>query len=162
MTDVDGYHLPDGKGAAWWFLDTLMTVKAGAAQTHGAFTLIECRAPAGFGPPLHVHRDEDEGFYVLDGQLAVRCGGESWTATAGSFVLLPRAVPHAFAVTGGRACRLLQITSPAQFEGFVAEAGRPAQSLTLPEPSAPDVTVLAQVAAKYGNELVGPPLSASP
>ena len=162
MTDLDGYHLGDGDGPAWWFLDTLMTVKAGASQTHGAFTLIECRAPAGFGPPLHVHRDEDEGFYVLEGQLVVRCGENTWTATEGSFVLLPRAVPHSFAVTGGRDCRLLQITAPAKFEGFVAEAGRPAQSLTLPEPSAPDVAALAEVAAKYGNELVGPPLLVAP
>lgn len=77
MTDLDGYHLGDGEGTAWWFLDTLMTVKAGADQTNGAFTVIGCRAPAGFGPPLHVHRDEDEGFYVLQGQLAVRCGEQT-------------------------------------------------------------------------------------
>jgi mannose-6-phosphate isomerase-like protein (cupin superfamily) len=158
MSDVEGYHLGADEGTSWWFLDTLMTIKAGAPQTHGGFTLIDCRAPAGFGPPLHVHRDEDEGFYVLDGQLAVRCGEQSWTATEGSFVLLPRGVPHAFAVTGGRDCRLLQITSPAKFEGFVAEAGRPAQSLRLPEPSMPDVAALAEVASKYGNQLVGPPL----
>ncbi|MEX2290325.1 MAG: quercetin 2,3-dioxygenase [Mycobacteriales bacterium] len=159
MTELSGYHLGDGEGAAWWFLDTLMTVKAGSAETGGAFTLIDCRAPAGFGPPLHVHHGEDEGFYILDGQLDVQCGKQRWTAGEGAFVLLPRGVPHAFAVTGGRDCRLLQITSPAQFDNFVAEAGRPATSLTLPEPSAPDVPTFAAVAARYGNELVGPPLT---
>lgn len=62
----------------------------------------------------------------------MRCGEDSWPATEGSFVLLPRGVPHAFAATGGRDCRFLQITSPAKFEAFVAVAGRPAQSRTLP------------------------------
>lgn len=162
MSDLAAYHLGADEGEAWWFLDTLMTVKAAAPQTQGGFTLIEQRAPAGFGPPLHVHHDEEEAFYVLEGQLAVRCGEQDWTATEGSFVLLPRGVPHAFAVTGGRECRLLQITSPAKFEGFVAEAGRPAQSLTLPEPARPDAPALAQIAARYGNEIVGPPLVTAP
>lgn len=159
MTDLSGYHMADGESPAWWFLDTLMTVKADSAQTRGSFTLIDCRAPAGFGPPMHVHHVEDEGFYVLEGQLAVRCGDQEWTVEAGAFVLLPRGVPHAFVVTGTQACHLLQITTPAQFEQFVAEVGRPAQSLTLPNPSAPDVGALAAAGQRYANEIVGPPLA---
>jgi hypothetical protein len=54
MTDLRGYHLGSGEGKAWWFLDTLMTVKAGGDDTHDSFTLIEFGAPIGFGPPLHV------------------------------------------------------------------------------------------------------------
>lgn len=161
MTDLGGYHLPDGDGTAWWFLDTLMTVKAGGAETAGAFTIIDCRAPLGFGPPMHVHHAEDEAFYVLDGQLQVQCGDRRWTVETGGFVLLPREVPHAFVVTGGTACRLLQITTPAQFEQFVAEAGRPAASRTLPEPSVPDGAAFSATAVRFGNELVGPPLMAS-
>lgn len=162
MTDLRGYHLGADDGEAIWFLDTLMTLKAGADDTHGAFTLIDCLAPAGFGPPLHVHRREDEGFYVLEGALTVLCGSDRWTAAAGSFVLLPRGVPHAFTVSDEGPCRLLQITAPAQFEQFVADAGRPAERRTLPEPSPPDVGALVQAAARYGNEIVGPPMAVQP
>jgi hypothetical protein len=50
-----------------WFLDTIMTVKAGGLDTHDAFTLIEFAASSGFGPPLHINHREDETFYVLEG-----------------------------------------------------------------------------------------------
>lgn len=68
MTDLRGYHLGPGEGKAVWFLDTIMTVKAGGDDTHDAFTLIEFAAPSGFGPPLHIHHREDEGFYRLKAQ----------------------------------------------------------------------------------------------
>jgi mannose-6-phosphate isomerase-like protein (cupin superfamily) len=159
MTDMRGYCLAPGEGEAWWFLDTLMVVKAGGDQTRNAFTLIEFGAPTGFGPPLHIHHREDEAFYVLDGSMTVVCGDDRWEAGAGSFVMLPRGVPHAYVVTSERPCRGLQLTSPAQFEQFVAERGRPAQALTLPEPTPPDIAALAATAERYGHEFVGPPLS---
>jgi hypothetical protein len=62
-------------------------------------------------------------------------------------------------VTSERPCRGLQLTSPAQFEQFVAERGRPAEALTLPEPTPPDIAALAATAERYGHEFVGPPLS---
>jgi hypothetical protein len=57
-----------------------MVIKAGAEETKGGFTLIEQVAPAGFAPPLHVHRDEDEAFYVLEGEITVTCGSKRWSA----------------------------------------------------------------------------------
>jgi len=159
MTDIRGYHRARGEGKALWFLDTLMTVKADGDDTRDAFTLIEFEAPTAFGPPMHIHHREDEAFYVLDGSMRVVCGDDRWEAGAGSFVMLPRGVPHAYVVTSDRACRGLQITSPAQFERFIAELGRPADALTLPEPSRPDLEALAGSAERYGHEYVGPPLS---
>lgn len=64
--DPTGYLLTPADGPHLWFLDTRMTVKAGADQTGGAFTLIEWSAPAGFGPPRHIHDREDEAFYILE------------------------------------------------------------------------------------------------
>ena len=159
MTDLRGYHLGSGEGKAWWFLDTLMTVKAAGDDTHDSFTLIEFGAPIGFGPPLHIHHREDEAFYLLDGAMQVVCGEDRWEAGPGSLVLLPRGVPHAFVVSSESPCRGLQITSPAQFERFVEEIGRTADTLTLPEPSQPDIDALARAAVQYGNEILGPPLS---
>ena len=69
MTDIRGYHRARGEGKALWFLDTLMTVKADGDDTRDAFTLIEFEAPTAFGPPMHIHHREDEGFYVLEGQV---------------------------------------------------------------------------------------------
>ncbi|HET7093447.1 MAG TPA: quercetin 2,3-dioxygenase [Thermomicrobiales bacterium] len=153
----DGYLLGPDEGDGYWFLGTLMTVKAGEAQTGGAFTLIEQIAPAGFGPPPHVHRAEDEAFYILDGELRVTCGERTWDAPAGSFVFLPRGVPHAFTVAGDRPSRLLQLTTPAQFERFVAEIGEPAAQPTLPPPGEPDVPRLFAAMTKYGYEPAAAP-----
>lgn len=157
MFDKSGYLLPAGEGQSIWFLDTLMTVKAGGEQTRNAFTLIEWGAPVGFSPPLHVHQAEEEAFYVLEGEMTVTCGDRTWKATAGSFVLLPRGIPHTFVVDGPTPLKGLQITAPAGFEHFAAEAGEPAAKPTLPPAWQPDIQKLLSAAAKYGYEIKAPP-----
>jgi quercetin dioxygenase-like cupin family protein len=154
--DASGYLLAPGDGPQLWFLDTRMNVKAGAAQTGGAFTLIEWSAPAGFGPPRHQHDREDEAFYLLAGQITVDCGDQRRTAGPGDFVFLPRGIPHSFLV-GDRPAHGLQITAPAGFEEFIAEIGRPAERPGLPEPSAPDVPRLIAAGQRYGQQILGPP-----
>jgi mannose-6-phosphate isomerase-like protein (cupin superfamily) len=154
--DKDAYLLARDEGDASWFLDTRMTLKAGANQTGGAFTLFEFAAPNGFAPPLHVHADEDEGFYVLDGELIVHCGELSWIAGPDSFVFLPRGIAHSFVVSRGPV-RALQITSPSGFEDFVNEVGRAPKGAGLPEPEIPDVLRLAEISGRHGYEIVGPP-----
>ncbi|HEV7646940.1 MAG TPA: quercetin 2,3-dioxygenase [Actinophytocola sp.] len=157
--DPGGYVLSESDGEHVWFLDTRMTVKAGGDQTGGAFTLLEWTAPVGFGPPRHVHKVEDEAFYLLDGELVVECGERRSTAGPGSFVFLPHGIPHAFVVSAGPV-RGLQVTAPAGFERFVAEIGRPAEHLGLPEPSAPDVAALVAAGERHGNQILGPPITA--
>ncbi|GEL19392.1 quercetin 2,3-dioxygenase [Pseudonocardia asaccharolytica] len=158
MSLVRGQHLVDGAGEAWWFLGTRMTVKAETARTAGAYTLLEFAAPAGFGPPRHVHKVEDEAFLVLDGDLRVECGDDVWEVGPGGFVFLPRAVPHAFVVSSAEPVRALQITSPGGFEQFVAAVGTPAAGPGLPVPSLPDVPRLAAAASRFDTEITGPPL----
>jgi quercetin dioxygenase-like cupin family protein len=153
-----GYLLEAGEGRSTWFMDTRMTIKAAAEQTGGAFTLLEWQAPAGFGPPRHVHDQEDEAFFLLDGAIAVECGEQRWTAGPGSFVLLPRGVQHCFVVTDGPV-RGLQITAPSGFEQYLDRLGRPPSHDGLPEPSAPDVPALAAAAADLGMRIVGPPMA---
>ncbi len=72
------------------------------------------------GPPLHVHDREDECFYVLDGELSVRCGEEAFSAGTGSFVFLPRGRPHRFWAPD-RPARLLLIVAPAGIEDYFRE-----------------------------------------
>lgn len=150
-----GYALPNGDGQHIWFLGTLMTVKAGSDQTRGGFTLIEQVSPPDFAAPAHVHDAEEEAFYVLEGQLEVMCGEQTWAVEEGGFVLLPRRIPHAFSVLGNRGARLLQITSPAGFEDFAAEADDRASGPTLPPPAEPDLTKLFVAMAKYGKRMAG-------
>jgi mannose-6-phosphate isomerase-like protein (cupin superfamily) len=152
-----GYALAKDEGDGVWFLGTLMTIKAGHAETGGAYTLVEQTTPPLFGPPLHVHHAEDEAFYVLDGALHLVCGEKSFDAGPGSFVMLPRGIPHAFQV-GANGARLLQITSPAGFEGFAHEVGDPATSAELPPPVVPDLPRLVAAAERHGSSIVGSPL----
>jgi mannose-6-phosphate isomerase-like protein (cupin superfamily) len=147
---------PD-EGRALWFLDNLVTVKAGAEDTQGRVTVVEFLNPPGFAPPLHRHTREDEMFLVLDGSATFYCGDEQFTATEGDFVLLPAGLPHTFLVGSDGPLRTLQITTPAGFEAFAAAVGEPATERRLPEPRVVDPAALAHAAQSHGVEILGPP-----
>ncbi len=153
----EGYALAQGEGQGIWFFNGLLTIKAGGDDTRNAFALIECELPAGDGPPPHIHHNEEEGFYVLQGELTISCGEQTWTAVPGSFALLPRGIPHSFRVSDSNPAKILVISSPAQFERFAAEMGEPAQTMTMPEPRAVDVEKLLAIAPSYGIEMLPPP-----
>jgi quercetin dioxygenase-like cupin family protein len=125
------------------FLDQRVRIHA-SAQTDG-FALIEASGPPRSQPPLHVHRDEDEGFYVLDGELTLWVGQEARTSRAGEFLLAPQQVPHTIRV-GDAPARWLVIAGP-RFEGFVRAAAG----------GAPDPERLTHLAADHGIEILGPP-----
>jgi len=155
---TQGYHMPAGEGDAWWFVDTRMTVKADGAATGGALTVIEWSAPVGFAPPLHVHPMEEEMLYLLSGSIRIVCGDREWDAGPGSFVLLPRGVPHGFIVTGDEPVRGLQLTTPAGFERFLADLGRRPAGPGLPPPAPLDIAHIVEVTARHNYLTVGPPV----
>jgi len=150
------FALGKNEGEAFWFLNHLALVKASAEQTANAFGLVEFYAAVGDGSPYHVHRAEDETFYVLEGELEFFSGERRMIGGAGSLVFLPRDIPHGFRVVGASAARFFVLCTPGGFEGFVMELGQPAESLTLPVPSPPDMEKLGALAAKYRIELLGP------
>lgn len=151
------YVLHDGEGESLWFLGNLVTVKAGGAATRGRLTVVEFVNPARFAPPLHLHREEDELFYVMSGTARFRCDGEDLDAGPGDFVLLPAGLPHTFVVGPHEPLRVLQITAPSGFESFAAEVGEPARERRMPDPAPVDGATLAAVAARHGIEILGPP-----
>lgn len=157
-TSVAPIALEAGQGEAIWFLGVLATIKSSAKTTGGRVAVIEHLAPQGSGSPLHVHHDEDEWFYVIDGELTFWVGGQVINAAAGAFVYGPRDVPHTFTVTSPEA-RFLLVAEPAGFEEFMRALSEPALTLTLPpatsQPPAPEVMVA--MAAEYGIEILGPP-----
>jgi len=108
-------------------------------------------------PPLHVHRREEEAFYVLEGELSLHLPGRSLTLGAGEALLPPKDVPHTYRVESETA-RWLAIVTPAGFDDFVREVGEPAPEETLPPKGREhDPARLAGIAARHGIELLGPP-----
>jgi quercetin dioxygenase-like cupin family protein len=149
------YALAREEGRAVWFLGTLVMVKATGEQTGGAFGLIDNVMPAGFASPYHTHRNEDESFYVVEGEMSLYVGGERVKAGPGAFVYGPRGVPHGFEVEGTEPARILLQNHPAGFEGFPVEVGEPAEQLVLPEAEPPDMERLMAIAAKHDIEILG-------
>jgi quercetin dioxygenase-like cupin family protein len=151
------YGLGEGEGEARWWLGGLATVKATGKETDGRYTLVEVLEPEGEAP-LHVHHREDEGFWVLEGEVTFEVGEETIKAGPGSFVFGPKGVPHRYAVDSGPA-RLLFILSPAGFEEFIYATSEPAQERALPPqqegpPSEAEMEQLAGLARRYGGEIL--------
>ena len=119
-TVLSGYVVPSGQGLAEHAGEP--GIKASAGSTGGSLTVIETTLTR--EPPRHVHDREDECFYVLDGSLTAVCGEEVLPAGTGSFVFLPRGIPHHLTLDS-RAVRVLLIAAPGGIEDYfrqIAEA----------------------------------------
>ena len=144
----------DGERLAWAG-GGVITVKATAAETAGAFLLFDFDGERGKTTPLHIHPGEDEGMYVLEGEIRVHVAGEEASlGTGGTFICL-RGVPHAFMVTSESA-RLLSWQTPGTGETFYREASDPAPAgVSASHP--PDWARLRDVASRSPSiEIVGP------
>ena len=125
------FGLKDGEGNARWWGGGLATIKATGKDTGDLYSIIEVLEPQGARAPLHLHRKEDEAFYVLEGEMTFHIGEETIRARPGSFVFGPKDVSHTYTVDSGPA-KLLFLLSPPGFEGFIEAIGKPAKALTLP------------------------------
>jgi mannose-6-phosphate isomerase-like protein (cupin superfamily) len=125
--------------------------KAVSTDTDGAYTLIEVIDEPQAGPPLHLHRREDESFYILEGTFAFQIGDIAETATAGWFMTAPKGVPHSYKNIGTTPAKMLTIFVPAGIENFFEDLSKLTAAGTL------DIDSIAAVAAKQGVELVPPP-----
>ena len=144
----------DGGEARWWG-EGLAVIKATGADTGGQIAIIEITEPPGAVAPKHVHHNEDEGFWVLDGDVTFDVGGTTIAASAGDYAFGPRDVPHSYRV-GPDGCRMLFIVTPAGFEELVRLISVPAESRSLPpSPQAPpDTAGLPALVAGYGCEIL--------
>jgi mannose-6-phosphate isomerase-like protein (cupin superfamily) len=122
--------------------------KALGTQTGGTFALMEQIVPPGHGPRRHVHRREEESFYILEGEFGFEVGERQFVAGPGSFVFGPRGIPHRFWNARGADGRFLLIISPAGLEPFFEGFSR-----VLAE-SPGDLDRQAEVASRYGLEFV--------
>jgi quercetin dioxygenase-like cupin family protein len=153
-----GFALGPEEGEAHWLLGMLEIVKVSGADTRGAFGLLEVTVRAGEGSPWHVHPDEDEWFYVLEGEFTVWVGDAEHTLPAGAFAFGPRGVPHTF-YGNTDAAKALVGFFPFHFEGFLREVGELASERVLPPrlEGPPDMARLMAIAERNGMVILGPP-----
>jgi quercetin dioxygenase-like cupin family protein len=114
---TNAFVLAPGNGTTLDMGPFRMTVKASAANTEGGLTVLEADEPADFGPPMHIHDDAGEAFYVLAGEYIVYIGTAEHRCPAGTFVWVPAGVEHGFRV-GSSSSRKLNIYVPAAMEGY--------------------------------------------
>ena len=163
-SEFPAYHLADGAGVTdvWWPFSAGVaryTQKLTGAQTSGRLFQMLVTEPRGAAPPLHVHRDADETFYVLEGEISVYAGDAEIAASASDFVFVPRGCPHTFLVRSERA-RMFVTFGPAGVEGFFTKLGTSAtDGRSKPAAQAPDPKLFATVADRYAMDIVGPPPS---
>ena len=117
------YALNVNEGEARWWMGSLAIIKASGKDTDSRFALVEITEHEGAEAPLHVHHNEDEAFWILEGSLTFELGDKTIKAEAGSFLFGPRDVPHRYTVNKGPA-RLLFILTPSGFEEFIREMAR--------------------------------------
>jgi mannose-6-phosphate isomerase-like protein (cupin superfamily) len=116
---VPAFEVSAAGGERLRFGEVEILVKASAAATGGSFTVFEENEPV--DTPLHVHENEDELFYVLEGEHVFQVGEEEFRVGPGGLAFAPRGVPHAQRRVVPRTGRVLVLTSPAGFEGFFRE-----------------------------------------
>jgi quercetin dioxygenase-like cupin family protein len=147
--DGEGEHLRFWGGG-------LLTMKASAEETGGAFLLFEDLMAQGKTTPLHVHTNEDEALYVLEGEILVHINGTDHPIGPHGLAFAPRGVPHAFLVTSPTA-RVLTLQTPGSAEAFYRGASEPASADT--DPSGPvDFARVRDAAARSGGmQVIGPP-----
>ncbi len=120
------------------------------------YDIIEFAVPTEPGVvPLHVHHDNDEGFYVLEGELQLQIGDSRHRLTAGSYAYGPRGVPHAYRNVGDGPVRMLVIYQPGNFVTMTEEIGD-LGPLDMDDESALERVV--PILESYGIEMVGPPI----
>jgi quercetin dioxygenase-like cupin family protein len=135
-----------GAGTEYLVLGTTQHIKLTGDETAGAYALLEEAGPVGSGVPLHVHRHEDETFFVLEGTYAFTVGEQSVVAPAGTTVFAPRDVPHSMEVVGDAPGRVLTLVSPPGLERMFAELSR------LADP--PDMDQVVTICRAYGIEFL--------
>ena len=134
----------------------LMTMKATSDETGGAFLLFEDRVVQGKMTPLHIHQNEDETFYVLEGELLVFIEGVEHRVGAGGVAVAPRGVPHAFMVAS-KIARILTLLVPGSAESFYRAASDPATASSDPG-ARPDFERVRRAAElDKSMKIVGPP-----
>jgi len=145
----------DGDGHRIYVLGNEVRIKISSRDTEGAFTVFEGHTGALQGPPLHRHRDQDEWWYIVEGEYRFEVDGRETYAQTGDTVYAPRGSAHTFQNVGNRPGRTLTTVVPGGVDLFFEEL-----ETVAPRGAVPDVARMSLVFEKHRQELLGPPLGA--
>lgn len=145
MSGHEGLVLPPEQGRLVWMAGLGARFMISGDQTEGRFSLVEHPLkPGALAAPLHTHSREDEFSFILEGDVGIQIGERAFVATPGTLVFKPRGTPHTFWNKGPQPARLLELISPAGFEGYFAEIAE------VMAKQRPDLAALAPIADQYG------------
>ena len=147
MSRLESYAFPNRNEQANWLQTRpgeFCLIRVPAAETNGVYSLVEIVSHPGDGTPLHVHQNEDEYLFVVEGTARFALGDKQFDAAAGTMVTLPRKIPHAWGNRSGAKLRIAAICFP----GGVEDAMR-----IIAEGNVADLPALA---ARFGVAVVGP------
>ena len=133
------------------WLGTEYTITVGRQDSGGIVGMFAATVPAGEGPPIHIHHNEDEVIHVIAGEYQFWLDGAISRAGPGTSVFLPRGVPHTFRIVSKTPGRNVAVLTPGGFETFFADVA--VRDLRIPA----DNGALAQLGERYGIEFLGPP-----
>ena len=144
-----------GQGHTFAVVGDVYRFLATGDDTNGKYAMWEAIVPPGGGPPPHVHSREEEGFYILEGEITFTVNGERIVAQAGTFANMPVGTPHSFKNESDRPAKMLLSAAPAGLEQMFFEVGVPlAEGATTAQPPTKDeIERLLAVAPKYGIEI---------
>lgn len=149
-------------GELLWFNGTLATIRLSAKAGADGISVIEHLMPYGSSPPLHIHRNEDEVFHILEGVVRFQVAGKDTVAQAGQTVLAPKGIAHSYRVESAAGARCLTVTTGGDFEKMVREVSMVAPAAKMPPQETPTPEVIAaltQACARNGIDIIGAPLS---
>ena len=136
------------EGAVWRVLGEPIVCKVRSEETDGAYSIVENTVGPQEGPPPHIHYNEDELFYVLEGEFAMTCGDQNLIAKKGDLVICPRGIPHSFRNIGTQDAKFWITCTPGGFEGFFEEVSREASEMP------PNIEKIKAIGLKYGCEFL--------
>jgi len=143
-----------GEGRTIALVGDIYRFLATGEETDGRYALLEATVTPGGGPPPHVHSREQEGFYILEGEIAFQIGDERTVASAGMFANMPVGCPHSFKNETSKPARMLVSVAPAGLEKMFFEIGQVVApgTTSAPLPSRAELDKLLMVAPRYGVE----------
>lgn len=151
----DAFIMQRGDGRQIHVIDAEVTIKVSSRDTGGAFAVFEGLVQPLQGPPLHLHRDQDECWHILEGEFRFEVDGREIYGRAGDTVFAPRGTRHTFQNAGRTPGRIVTTVVPGGLDLFFEEL-----EAVVPRGTAPDPAKMVPVFEKHGLELLGPPLRA--